>query len=87
MRYSISNTAEFGDYHTGPKIIDEKVKASMKEALAEIQSGAFAARFREDYENDFAWFKQRREADHDHPVEVVGRELRGMMPWLDPVEK
>ncbi len=86
MRYSISNTAEFGDYHTGPKIIDESVKNRMREALADIQSGKFAQRFREDYENGFKWFHEQREADRHHAVEQVGKDLRRMMPWLNPVE-
>ncbi len=86
MRYSISNTAEFGDYHTGPKIVDEATKERMRQALREIQSGEFARAFREDYENGFAWFKQQREKDRNHPVEQVGKELRAMMPWIKPVE-
>lgn len=86
MRYSISNTAEFGDYHTGPKVIDASVKERMKQALADIQSGAFAKAFRDDYKNDFKWFKAQRAADHEHGVEKVGRELRAMMPWIKPVE-
>lgn len=86
MRYSISNTAEFGDYHTGPKIIGDEARAAMKKALEDIQSGAFAKRFREDYENGFEWFKAQREKDKEHGVEQVGRELRSMMPWIKPVE-
>ena len=86
MRYSISNTAEFGDYHTGPKIIDDSVKDRMKQALEAIQCGDFAQRFREDYEAGFPWFKQQRKEDHEHGVEKVGRELRQMMPWVKPVE-
>ena len=86
MRYSISNTAEFGDYFTGPKIINEQTRQTMKEVLADIQSGKFAKALRSDYEKGFDWFKQQREKDHNHPVEQVGRELRRMMPWLKPVE-
>lgn len=86
MRYSISNTAEFGDYHTGPKVIDAGVKERMKKALADIQSGAFAKTFRDDYAKGFPWFKAQREKDAHHGVEVVGRELRRMMPWIKPVE-
>lgn len=86
MRYSISNTAEFGDYHTGPKIINEQTKQTMKEVLADIQSGRFAKTFRDDYAQGFPRFKAWREKDHNHPVEVVGKELRAMMPWLNPVE-
>ncbi|MFW6059302.1 MAG: ketol-acid reductoisomerase [Phycisphaeraceae bacterium] len=86
MRYSISNTAEFGDYHTGPKIIDDGTKQRMREALADIQSGTFAKAFRDDYENGFKWFYDQRKAQRDHPVEQVGKELRDMMPWIDPVK-
>ena len=86
MRYSISNTAEFGDYYTGPKIINSDTKARMKEALSHIQSGGFAQAFREDYEDGFKWFYAQREANGGHGVETVGQELRAMMPWLDPVE-
>ena len=86
MRYSISNTAEFGDYHTGPKIIDEQTKQRMREALSDIQSGQFAKTFRNDYEKNFEWFQSARAKDRNHPVEQVGKELRAMMPWLKPVE-
>ena len=86
MHYSISNTAEFGDYHTGPKIVTDEVKQAMRQALADIQSGKFAKAFRDDYEQGFKWFKQARQANHDHPIEEVGKELRAMMPWLKPVE-
>jgi len=86
MRHSISNTAEFGDYYTGPKVIDAGVKARMKEALARIQSGEFADTFRGDYAKGFPWFKEQRQNDREHGVEQIGRELRAMMPWLNPVE-
>lgn len=87
MRYSISNTAEFGDYHTGPKIVTAQTKAAMKQALAEIQSGQFAKTFRDDYAKGFPWFKAQRAKDHDHPVEVTGKQLRNMMPWLKPIDR
>ncbi|MEX0655116.1 MAG: ketol-acid reductoisomerase [Phycisphaeraceae bacterium] len=86
MRYSISNTAEFGDYHTGPKIVTDDTKKAMQQVLKDIQDGKFAARFREDYEDGFKWFKAQREKDHNHPVEKVGKELRAMMPWIKPVD-
>jgi ketol-acid reductoisomerase len=86
MRYSISNTAEFGDYYTGPKIIDGDTKKRMQAALKHIQDGGFAKAFREDYEDGFKWFKQQRSANAEHGVEAVGKELRAMMPWLNPVE-
>ncbi|MEE9212933.1 MAG: ketol-acid reductoisomerase [Phycisphaeraceae bacterium] len=86
MRYSISNTAEFGDYYIGPKIITDQTKQTMKQVLDDIQSGKFAKTFRDDYENGFKWFNEQREKDKNHPVEQIGRELRAMMPWLKPVE-
>ncbi len=86
MRYSISNTAEFGDYYTGPKIIDDDAKKRMEAALKHIQSGDFAKAFRGDYAKGFPWFKQQRSENQGHGVEQVGKELRRMMPWLKPVE-
>ncbi len=86
MRYSISNTAEFGDYYTGPKIINDDTKARMQQALKHIQDGGFAKAFRDDYNDGFKWFKQQRQENAQHGVETVGKELRAMMPWLDPVE-
>jgi ketol-acid reductoisomerase len=86
MRYSISNTAEFGDYYTGPKIVDDQTKKRMEEALKHIQSGGFAKAFRDDYAKGFPWFKQQRQENKGHAVETVGKELRRMMPWLKPVE-
>jgi ketol-acid reductoisomerase len=82
MRYSISNTAEWGDMSVGPKIIDAGVKQRMKQALADIQSGAFAKGWRGEYEAGMKNFKRLYDADNAHPVEVVGRKLRAMMPWL-----
>jgi ketol-acid reductoisomerase len=86
MRYSISNTAEFGDYYTGPKIVTAETKKVMKQVLKDIQTGEFAKAFRKDYEGGFKWFKEQRLKDQSHGVEIIGRELRQMMPWLKPVE-
>ncbi|MEM6257806.1 MAG: ketol-acid reductoisomerase [Planctomycetota bacterium] len=86
MRYSISNTAEFGDYYTGPKIVDSETKSRMEAALKHIQDGGFAKAFRDDYADDFKWFKAKRAENTSHGVEKVGKELRAMMPWLNPVE-
>lgn len=86
MRYSISNTAEWGDLTVGPRIITPAVKAEMKKVLAEIQDGSFARKFRAEYEAGFPNFKRLYEADHNHPVEVTGRRLRKMMPWLNAKE-
>ena len=86
MRFSISNTAEFGDYYTGPKIVTAETKKVMKQVLADIQSGKFAKTFRDDYASGFKWFKEQKEKDRTHPVEIVGKDLRRLMPWLKPVE-
>jgi ketol-acid reductoisomerase len=86
MRYSISNTAEFGDYHTGPKIVNDQIRQTMKQVLVDIQSGKFAEQFRSDYSKGFEWFHQQRERDRNHGVEKIGKELRAMMPWVQPVE-
>ncbi|MBI1372204.1 MAG: ketol-acid reductoisomerase [Phycisphaera sp.] len=82
MRYSISNTAEWGDLHVGPQIITPDVKANMKKALENIQSGAFAKGWREEYKSGMKNFNAAYKADHEHGVEVTGRRLRAMMPWL-----
>lgn len=86
MRYSISNTAEYGDLTRGPRVITPAVKAEMKKILAEIQSGQFAREWRAEYESGLKNFKRLYEADHNHPVEVTGRRLRKMMPWLNAKE-
>lgn len=86
MRYSVSNTAEFGDYHMGPRIITAETRKEMKKALTEIQDGTFAKTFRGDFEKGFPWFKAAREKDKNHPIEQVGKKLRAMMPWLNAVE-
>lgn len=86
MRYSISNTAEYGDLTRGPRIVNDKTKAEMKKILGEIQSGEFARQWRAEYEGGMQNFKRLYEADHNHPVEVIGRKLRKLMPWLKAKE-
>jgi ketol-acid reductoisomerase len=86
MRYSISNTAEYGDLTRGPRVITPAVKAEMKRILAEITTGQFAREWRAEYEGGMKNFKRLYEADNTHPVEVVGRRLRKMMPWLKAKE-
>jgi ketol-acid reductoisomerase len=86
MRYSISNTAEWGDLITGPRIITDATKAEMKKVLKEIQDGTFAKNFRAEYAAGFPNFKRLYEADNNHPVEVTGRRLRKMMTWLNAKE-
>ena len=81
MRYSISNTAEFGDYLTGPKVIDDAVKDRMKKALSKIQSGEFADEWLEEYRSGAGRFKSMRDQGADHPIEDIGRELRSRIKF------
>ena len=83
QRWSVSDTAEYGDYTSGPKVIDDHVKQNMKAVLADIQSGEWAARFIADQDAGAPDFKARRAEAEQHPIEQVGRELRGMMPWVE----
>ena len=87
MRYSISNTAEFGDYVSGPRIIDEHVRETMRKVLREIQDGSFAARWILENQAGRPSFQAMRRAAGQHQIEEVGRELRAMMPWLHPIEQ
>ena len=82
QRWSVSDTAEYGDYVSGPRIIDDHVRASMKAVLSEIQDGSFAARFVADQDAGAPEFKAFREAAEKHPIEAVGRELRDLMSWV-----
>ena len=82
MRYSISNTAEYGDYTRGPRIIDDRVKAEMKRVLEEIQSGTFAKEWVLENAAGQASFKAMRRRGAEHPVEKIGEKLRAMMPWI-----
>ena len=85
MRFSVSDTAEYGDYVSGPRIIDERVRATMRQVLAEIQDGSFAARWIRENETGRAEFEALRAQDRDHQIEQVGAALRAQMPFLDPV--
>ena len=82
MRYSISNTAEYGDITTGPRIITNETKAEMKRVLADIQSGRFVKNFVLDNRAGQPELKAARKAAAAHPIEKVGSELRAMMPWI-----
>ena len=82
MRYSISDTAEYGDYTRGPRIITPETKAEMKKILGEIQRGEFAKEFILENMSGRARFLATRRLDAEHPVEQVGAEMRAMMPWL-----
>ena len=82
QRWSISDTAEFGDYVSGPRVIDAHVKQNMKAVLDDIRSGAFAKRFIEDQEAGAPEFKELRAKGEAHPIEATGRELRKLMSWV-----
>jgi len=86
MRFSVSDTAEYGDYVSGPRLIDESVRERMRAVLGDIQDGTFADRWIEENETGRHEFERLREADRDHQIEVVGARLRAQMPFLDPVE-
>ncbi|MEQ3506277.1 ketol-acid reductoisomerase [Enterococcus cecorum] len=82
MRQSISNTAEYGDYVSGPRVITEQTKANMKAVLEDIQNGSFAKGFVEDNKAGFPKFKEMRAKNAGHPIEEVGAKLRKMMPFV-----
>jgi len=82
MRYSVSNTAEYGDYKTGPRIIDESIREEMRRVLADIQSGRFTRDWMLENEVGQTSFKAMRRNEAEHPIEEVGERLRGMMPWI-----
>ncbi|HRC26190.1 MAG TPA: ketol-acid reductoisomerase, partial [Alphaproteobacteria bacterium] len=82
MRYSISNTAEYGDYTRGPRIVTDETKAEMKKILSEIQSGAFVKEFMGGNKEGLTRLKEMREFQARHPIEETGTRLRGMMPWI-----
>jgi ketol-acid reductoisomerase len=85
MRYSISDTAEYGDYTAGPRIVDAHTREAMKKILGEIQNGAFARKWIEENDTGRKAFKAEQKSEREHPIEKVGAELRKMMPFLDPV--
>ena len=82
QRWSVSDTAEYGDYVSGPRVIDARVKESMKSILKDIQSGAFAKRFIDDQDAGAPEFKALRAKGEAHPIEATGRELRKLMSWV-----
>jgi ketol-acid reductoisomerase len=81
QRWSVSDTAEYGDYVSGPRVIDPSVKENMKAILADIQSGAFATRFINDQDNGAPEFKALRAKGENHPIEETGRKLRALFAW------
>ena len=82
MNYSISNTAEYGEYYAGPKVINDESRAAMKQILARIQDGSFAQEFVDDCNNDHKWLLEQREAINTHPIETTGEKIRSMFSWI-----
>jgi ketol-acid reductoisomerase len=85
MRHSVSDTAEWGDYVAGARIVDKNVRGEMKKLLGEIQSGEFAKKWMAEHQGGRKQFEATRNAEREQPLEVVGRKLRKMMPFLDAV--
>jgi len=86
MRYSVSDTAEHGDYTGGPRIVTPETKQVMQKMLCEIKDGTYARKWIAEDEAGRPWFKATRAKEQEHPIEVVGAKLRDMMPFLDPVK-
>ena len=86
QRWSVSDTAEYGDYVSGPRVIDASVKENMQAVLKDVQDGTFAKRFMDDQANGATEFKQLREKEEQHPIEETGRELRQMFSWLQETD-
>ena len=82
MRYSISNTAEYGDFTRGPRVVNDQTKAEMRKILREIQEGEFAKEFVLENQAGAPTLKARRRISKEHPIEAVGAQLRAMMPWI-----
>jgi ketol-acid reductoisomerase len=86
MRYSVSDTAEYGDYVAGPRVINEQSRAEMRRLLEEIQNGKFAREWIEENETGRPNFDRKRAAEGEHILEQVGRKLRRMMPFVNPMD-
>src|SRR5512136_1444119 len=86
MRFSVSDTAEYGDYVSGPRIVTDATRQEMKAILSDIQSGAFAEEWIDENAQGRPHFNAMRQRDMNHPIEQVGMQLRRMMPWLNPKE-
>ncbi|MFM8896618.1 MAG: ketol-acid reductoisomerase, partial [Actinomycetales bacterium] len=86
QRWSVSDTAEYGDYVSGPRVIDAHVKENMRAVLADVQNGTFAKRFMDDQLSGKTEFLELRAKAEQHPIEKVGRELRGLMSWVDTTD-
>ena len=86
MRYSVSDTAEYGDYTRGPVVIDESVKEKMRDILSQIQDGTFAREWISENDEGRPTFNRLREENAGHPIESVGKELRSMMTFLSDAD-
>ena len=86
MRYSVSDTAEHGDYTGGARIVTDETRATMRQMLREIQAGTYAEAWIAENDRGLPWFNEMRERERRHPIEEVGSRLRAMMPFLDPVQ-
>ncbi len=85
MRYSVSDTAEHGDYHAGPRIVTQQTREAMKQLLAEIRDGSFAKAWIEENEKGCPNFLAKRKAEQQNAIEQLGPKLRAMMPFLNPI--
>jgi ketol-acid reductoisomerase len=85
MRYSVSDTAEYGDYTAGPRIVTEQTRETMRQLLREVKDGTFARKWIKENETGREWFEATREKEQQQQIEKVGEELRAMMTFLDPV--
>ena len=85
MRHSISDTAEYGDYIAGPRIVTEETRAAMRKLLGEIQDGTFAKHWLNENATGREWFEEQRRKEAKHSIEKTGEPLRAAMPFLDPV--
>jgi ketol-acid reductoisomerase len=86
MRYSVSDTAEHGDYTGGPRVVTDATRETMRQMLREIQSGEYAEAWIAENKKGLPWFQPTRERERQHPIEDVGARLRTMMPFLEPVQ-
>jgi len=85
MRYSVSDTAEHGDYTAGSQIVTEETRFVMSKLLKDIQDGSYAQNWIEENRRGRPWFNQQRRLEQDHMIEQVGADLRSMMPFIEPV--
>ena len=87
MNYSISNTAEYGEYYAGPKVINDESRKAMKLILERVQNGEFAKEFVADCNNNHKWLLEQREALNNHPIETTGAQVRSMFTWVKKSEE